>query len=222
MIQAHKFLGVYYEEEKLFTKSLPSAKGKRVYGEKLAHQAQVEYRSWSCYRSKLAATIVSGCKNFPFNQSSSLLYLGAASGTTVSHLSDILVKGIIYAVEVSPSVFLDLLKVSKPRPNIIPILADASKPQSYKAIVANCEVLYQDIAQRNQVEIFIKNAEAFLKSKGYGILIVKARSIDVTSLPSIIFNKIKFKLQEASFEVLESINLEPFHRDHLVVFVKLS
>jgi fibrillarin-like pre-rRNA processing protein len=222
MIQAHRFLGVYHEGQKLFTRSLPSAKGKRVYGEKLVHQKQIEYRSWNCYRSKLAATIVKGCKTFPFDQTSSLLYLGAASGTTVSHLSDILSKGIIYAVELSPLVFFDLLKNSKPRLNIIPILADASKPESYKVIVSNCEVLYQDIAQRNQVEIFIRNTDAFLKPKGYGILMVKARSIDVASLPSVIFNKIKIELEEANFEVLESINLEPFHKDHLAVFVRVS
>lgn len=220
MIQKHAFPGVYRTGNKLFTKSLPSAKGRRVYGEKLVYQSQEEYRSWNCYRSKLAAAISKGCKSFPFNEKSSVLYLGAASGTTVSHLSDILIKGVLYAVEISPTIFLDLLKVSKTRPNIIPLLADANKPNTYKPVVENCDGLYQDVSQRNQVEIFIKNSDTYLKARGYGVLIVKARSIDVTTSPSVVYDRTRLQLEERGFEVMESVDLRPFYKDHLALFVK--
>jgi fibrillarin-like rRNA methylase len=50
---------------------------------------KVEYRVWNPFRSKLAAAIVGGIENLWIAPGNKVLYLGAASGTSVSHVSDI-------------------------------------------------------------------------------------------------------------------------------------
>ncbi|MEM0067676.1 MAG: fibrillarin-like rRNA/tRNA 2'-O-methyltransferase, partial [Saccharolobus sp.] len=148
---------------RLCTKNL--APGYNVYGERLIKYKGIEYREWNAFRSKLAGAILKGLKYNPIKKGSKVLYLGAASGTTISHVSDIIEnKGNVYGVEFSPRVVRELLLVAQRRPNIFPILSDARFPQNYKGLVETVEVLYVDIAQPDQTDIAIYNAQFFLKS----------------------------------------------------------
>ncbi|TQD26771.1 fibrillarin-like rRNA/tRNA 2'-O-methyltransferase [Methanolobus vulcani] len=191
--------------------------GTSVYGERLITDDGIEYRQWDPSRSKLGAMVL---KNFdiPLETDSTVLYLGAASGTTVSHVSDILTDGLVYAVEFSPRTMRDLIQLCDQRPNIIPILADANKPQSYAHIVEKVDVVFQDVAQPNQAEIAVFNSKYFLEEHGHLMLSIKSRSIDTVASPKKIFKEEVRKLEsgfDIEFEVLERKELEPFHEDHL-------
>jgi len=177
-----------------------------------------EFREWIPYRSKLAAMILNGYR-IEFDPAMRMLYLGAASGTTASHLSDILEEGVIYAVEYSATPFKRFLELAVERKNLIPLLKDASKPEEYAGIVEEVDFIYQDIAQKNQREIFVKNAEFFLKRGGEGLIMVKARSIDSVAEPSEVFSRVLSELRE-SFSILGHGRLDPFHKDHLFVHVR--
>ncbi|MDF1557303.1 MAG: fibrillarin-like rRNA/tRNA 2'-O-methyltransferase [ANME-2 cluster archaeon] len=189
--------------------------GTRVYGEKLVSKNGIEYRLWSPHRSKLAAMIEKGM-NIPIEPDSSVLYLGAASGTTASHVSDMVTTGRVFAVEFAPRVMRDLINVCIPRRNLIPILADAAKPVSYKAITGMVDVIYQDVAQPGQAGIAIANARESLKPGGHLIMVIKARSVDSTVNPKQVFNQELEKLY-TEFNVLDTKELEPFHKDHLAL-----
>lgn len=208
------FPGVYLMGGRLYT--LNAVPGEKVYNEHLVHHEGREYRSWNPYKSKMAAAVIKGLKSMPVGSNSNILYLGAANGTTVSHLSDITVDGTIYAVEVSVRAMSDLVRVSSTRRNIVPILADAEKPESYRAMVGSVDIIYQDISQRDQVGIFLKNMEKF--GAGKGILMIKARSIDVSSPPGKIFGAVKREM-EKKFRIMETINLAPYSKDHMAVMV---
>ncbi len=201
----------------LYTRNL--VPGKAVYGEGLLRDEGVEYRRWDAARSKLAAYLKRGGRIWPFRDGSSILYLGAGSGTTVSHLSDVCPRGSIVAIEISPRVFRDLLSVAEARPNLIPILADATQPQSYRNHVPAVDVLYQDVAQRDQESIFLKNVE-FLRPDGIGFLLVKARSIDVAARPADVYARAKDFLVKNGLEVLDMRELDPFEVDHAVFVVR--
>ncbi len=204
------FLVKYENREFLVTKS----KFKPHYGERKFS----DFREWVPYRSKLAAMILNGYV-IDFKPESRMLYLGAASGTTVSHLSDILEKGYIYAVEYSARPFKKFLELSLERRNVIPLLKDASKPEEYVGVVEEVDFIYQDIAQKNQSEIFAKNAEFFLKKGGVGLIMVKARSIDSVAKPAEVFKRVLSELEE-SFSILKHGKLDPYHKDHIFVHVK--
>ncbi len=121
-----------------------------VYGERI----QNGYRLWDPYRSKLAALILKGKgQAISLRVDSKILYLGAATGTTVSHLADIVSEGLVYAVEFSARSMRDLIGLCERRTNIIPILADAAKPEDYAPLLEPVDLIYQDVAQRNQAQI---------------------------------------------------------------------
>ncbi|MFQ5909329.1 MAG: fibrillarin-like rRNA/tRNA 2'-O-methyltransferase [Thermoplasmata archaeon] len=187
--------------------------GQAVYGEKLTTQEGVEYRFWNPRKSKLAALILKGCEVFPFTEQSTVLYLGAASGTTASHVSDICSCGMVYCVEVSPRPFRNLISISESRENMMPLLADANRPEEYQRIVGRADILYQDIAQRNQAEIFLKNIR-FVNEDGYAILMLKARSVDVTQRPERVYRAVEDELSRSDVNILQRVNLEPFEKDH--------
>ena len=203
-------------EKKIATENL--IPGNQVYNEKLVKIKGTEYRIWNPFRSKLAATIMNGLKDFPFMQKSSVLYLGVSTGTTISHISDIVGQnGIIFGVEHTSRVARDFLdRVASHRKNIIPIIQDARKPQEYFSVFKKVDVTYVDIAQPDQTDIAIDNCKIYLKSNGYLFLVIKTRSIDVTKDPKkIISNEIK-KL-EPLFEIKQIINLQPYDKDHAIV-----
>jgi fibrillarin-like pre-rRNA processing protein len=197
--------------------------GLSVYGERLIVDDGIEYRQWDPSRSKLGAMLL---KNFeiPIEPDSVVLYLGAASGTTVSHVSDILTDGLVYAVEFSPRTMRELIQLCEQRPNIIPILADANKPQSYAHIVEKVDVIFQDVAQPNQAEIAAINSKYFLDEQGQLLLSIKSRSIDTTASPKKIFKEEVRKLEsdfDIEFEVLQRKELDPFHEDHLGLVARM-
>ena len=203
-------------EKKLATENLIPKN--QVYNEKLVKIKGTEYRIWNPFRSKLAATIMNGLRDFPFMQKSSVLYLGVSTGTTISHISDIVGQnGIIFGVEHTSRVARDFLdRVASHRKNIIPIIQDARKPQEYFSVFKKVYVAYVDISQPDQTDIAIDNCKMYLKSNGYLFLVIKTRSIDVTKDPKkVISNEIK-KL-EPLFEIKQIINLQPYDKDHAIV-----
>lgn len=159
-------------------------------------------------------------RGWPFKESSNVLYLGASTGTTVSHVSDIAKNGRVYAVEFSEVSMRKLIELAKRRSNITPLLQDARRPEDYQYLVGDVDVIYQDVAQPDQSEILIKNARIFLKPGDYAILCIKARSIDTVEDPVKVFEEERKKLS-ATFEVLESINLSPYDKDHRLMLLKL-
>lgn len=206
-------------QNKLATENLVI--GNKVYNEKLVLKKGIEYRLWDPFRSKLAAAIMNGLEIFPFKEKSSVLYLGASTGTTVSHVSDIVgPQGIVFGVEHASRVARDFLdRVASHRKNIIPIMQDARQPQQYFSVYAKVDVVYVDIAQPDQTDIAIANCKMFLKNKGYLFLVIKTRSIDVTQAPKKIIENEKNKLKN-NFEIIQVIDLNPYDKDHAMVIAK--
>jgi len=206
-------------QEKLATENLVA--GNQVYKEKLVNKKGIEYRVWDPFRSKLAAVIMKGLEIFPFKEKSKVLYLGVSTGTTISHISDIVGPGgIIFGVEHSSRVARDFLdRVASYRKNIIPIMQDARQPQQYFSVFGKVDVVYVDIAQPDQTEIAITNCKMYLKNEGYLFLVIKTRSIDVTKAPRKIIENEKKKLQ-TNFELEQVIDLMPYDKDHAIVIAK--
>jgi len=216
-IQPTEWSGVYSDGSWLYTRNL--VPGASVYGETLHVQDGIEYRRWDAERSKLAAYLKKGGRIWPFHRTSSVLYLGAASGTTASHVSDIVAEGAITAVEIAPRPFRDLVNVAAHRSNLIPILADAAHPEQYASQVGRVSILYQDIAQRAQTAIFLRNVD-FLESGGTGILMLKARSADVAAPPSILYGEGTTALAGAGMKIMEVRALDPFALDHAAIVAR--
>ncbi len=207
-------------ERKLATENL--VPGNQVYNEKLLNVKGVEYRIWNPFRSKLAASIMNGLKDFPFNKKSDVLYLGVSTGTTISHISDIIGQsGTIFGIEHASRVARDFLdRVASHRKNIVPIIQDARKPEEFFSVYKKVDTVYVDIAQPDQTDIAIENCKLYLKSGGYLFLVIKTRSIDVTKDPKrVIKNEIK-KL-ESLFEIKQTIDLQPYDKDHAMVVATL-
>lgn len=193
-------------------------KGVTLYGEKLISRNGNEYRTWDPYRSKLAAAYIKGL-HFAFSNVGNVLYLGASTGTTVSHLSDIVGhSGKIFAVESSTRVARELISnVSSKRTNVIPIIEDARKPRSYFSIYDKMDLVYCDIAQPDQTTIAIDNCKIYLKEAKPMLLVIKTRSIDVTMSPKNVISQEIKKLESNSFEIKQKIDLEPFDKDHAMI-----
>jgi fibrillarin-like pre-rRNA processing protein len=213
--------GVFTEQKKLFTINPEACQHISVYNERLVTRGGQEYRSWNPYRSKLAAALHKELQ-FSLSPDAQVLYLGAATGTTVSHLSDIVQKGLIYAVEQSPLAMQKLLHVCKQRPNIIPILEDAYHPDRYSAIVSPVHLVYQDISQRNQAEIFLKNIRRYLQPKGTGLIMVKARSIDVSLKPEHCYQQVIDYLKDHGATIITKLDLSPFETDHAALLITME
>lgn len=197
--------------------------GKTVYGEKTvkidaANGEKVEYRVWNPFRSKIAAAILGGVGNIWFGPGKKVLYLGAASGTTVSHVSDIVgPEGIVYAVEFSHRSGRDLINMAKNRTNIIPIIEDARHPLKYRMLVGMVDLVFADVAQPNQADIVALNAHHFLKAGGHFMISIKASCIDSTSKPEAVFASERSKMAKSGLKPAEQLTLEPYERDHAVV-----
>jgi len=219
-VESHeKFENIYWvvfedtREKKLATKNL--APGHTVYGERLIRYKGEEYRLWDPYRSKLAASILKGIKVIPIKTGDRILYLGAATGSTSSHCSDIVgPNGIVFCVEFSPRVLRELVGVAEHRRNMIPLLEDARFPWKYRMLVSQVDIVYQDVAQPEQAKILADNADFFLKPNGWALLAIKARSVDVTAEPSEIYKKEIETLEKRNFEIKDVVHLEPFDKAH--------
>ena len=193
-------------------------KGISLYGEKLISRNGSEYRTWDPFRSKLAAAYINGLE-FDFFNIKNILYLGASTGTTVSHLSDIIgYSGKVFAVESSTRVARELISnVSSKRTNVIPIIEDARKPRSYFSIYDKMDLVYCDIAQPDQTNIAIDNCKIYLKEGKPMLLVIKTRSIDVTMSPKNVISQEIKKLESHSFEIKQKIDLAPFDKDHAMI-----
>ena len=196
-------------------------KGVTVYNERLFTQSNVEYRTWDAYKSKLAACIQSGMKDIPQLENLRILYLGAATGTTVSHVSDIVGtnKGRILALEFSAKAARRLIQLAKTRSNIIPVVADARHPGEYATIVHAVDFIFQDISQVNQAQIFIDNAKAFLKPGGKAIFIIKAASIDSTKTVEAVTEDVVEKVMKAGFTVETVADISKFEKEHRALLI---
>ena len=207
-------------EDKGFLWTENKTPGHAVYGERLRKAGSKEYRNWNPFRSKVAALSRKDPSTPWFGAGDDILYLGAASGTTVSHLSDI-TSGTIYAVEFSPRAVRDLLWNVEPRKNVVPILEDAGAPERYAAYVAKpVAALVQDVAQRHQVDIFLRNLP-FVRKGGLGMLFVKARSINVSQPPTEIYAEVARRLQAAGLAIERQVDLDPFEADHRAFVVRV-
>lgn len=216
-IRSSGHAGVFTDGSWLYTRNL--VPGRAVYGESLRTEGAIEYRGWNANRSKLAAYLKRGGTAWPFEETSSVLYLGAASGTTASHVSDVCARGTVFAVEISPRTFRDLVALAESRPNLIPILGDAERPDPYAPRVGVVDVLYQDVAQRDQTGIFLRNAPA-LRPGGVGILMLKARSEDVAADPRDVARRAESALAASGLSLLDARPLDPFAEGHAAIVVR--
>jgi len=192
--------------------------GKRVYNEDLLMRDGVEYRTWDPFRSKLASAILKGLPDGIVKEGSRVLYLGASTGTTASHVSDLVgPSGVVVGVEFAPRVAREFVEhVARERGNVVPFVADARDPSKYA--VTQVDVVYCDIAQPDQTEIALANCAKLLKKGGALLLVVKARSIDVLKEPKRIYSEELAKLERAGFNVIQILELSPFEKDHALVY----
>lgn len=222
-VEPHRHAGVFIyrgAEDALVTMNL--VPGVSVYGEKrvtiIEDGEKVEYRMWNPFRSKLAAAILGGVDRIHIKPKSRVLYLGAASGTTVSHVSDIIgPDGLVYAVEFSHRAGRDLVNVAKKRTNIIPVLEDARHPLKYRMLIGMVDVIFADVAQPDQSRIVALNAHTFLRNGGHFLISIKANCIDSTASAEAVFASEVKKLQQENLKPQEQLTLEPYERDHAVV-----
>lgn len=191
--------------------TLVSAGEAGVYGERVISG----HRVWDPYRSKLSALSHLG-KGVELSCSMRVLYLGAAHGTTVSHVSDYV--EVVYAVEMAPRPMQDLLEVAGRRKNIVPIMADAAHPEGYAPIVEEVDLIFQDVASPVQADIAIRN-RIFLSPDGYLILVVKTRSIDTAARPEDVQGGVGEAIRP-HYTILDSTWLLPYHRDHVAFICK--
>eukprot|EP00916_Digyalum_oweni_P003249 GHVL01005863.1.p1 GENE.GHVL01005863.1~~GHVL01005863.1.p1 ORF type:complete len:310 (+),score=56.12 GHVL01005863.1:74-1003(+) len=226
IIEPHRFGGVFIckgmKDECLVTKNM--APGESVYDEKRIEVPgpnegeKIEYRVWNPFRSKLGATIAGGTKRMPIQPGSKVLYLGAASGTTVSHVSDMVgPEGCVYAVEFSHRSGRELTNMAKKRPNIVPIVEDARYPAKYRMLVGMVDVIFADVAQPDQARIVAQNAHMYLKNEGAYVISIKASCVDSTATPAAVFASEVKKLRAEQCKPQEQMTLEPYHRDHAIV-----
>ncbi|XP_055920326.1 rRNA 2'-O-methyltransferase fibrillarin [Eupeodes corollae] len=223
IIEPHRHEGVFIargKEDALVTRNF--VPGSEVYGEKRISSEvdgeKIEYRVWNPFRSKLAAAILGGVDKIHMPPGSKVLYLGAASGTTVSHVSDVVgPEGLVYAVEFSHRSGRDLINVAKKRTNIIPIIEDARHPHKYRMLVGMVDTIFADVAQPDQGRIVALNAQHFLKNNGHFVISIKASCIDSTAQPEAVFAAEVKKMQADKLKPQEQITLEPYERDHAVV-----
>merc|ERR1712113_1166207 len=172
------------------------------YGEKRIavedEAGKLEYRVWNPFRSKLAAAVLGGVDKIHMPPGTKVLYLGAASGTSVSHVSDIVgPEGMVYAVEFSHRSGRDLINMAKKRMGV--------------------DTIFADVAQPDQARIVAINASYFLKTGGHFVISIKANCIDSTAEAEAVFAGEVKKMQAEKMKPQEQVTLEPYERDHAVV-----
>lgn len=209
-----------YRKRFLFTKNL--APGTSLFEEELFMVEETEYRAWDTFRSKLGAGIKKGLSQIGIKKGDLVLYLGASHGFTPSYVSDMVGElGFVFCIDNAHRVVRDLIFICEKRNNMAPIMVDANHPDEYKELITSqVDVVYQDIAQRNQAGIFLKNCDVFLKKGGFGLLAIKARSVDVTKKPKHIFREVRHQLEKSMMAVVDYRELEPYEKDHAMFVCK--
>ncbi len=169
--------------------------------------------------SKLAAAVKKGLSQTGIKENSRVLYLGASHGYTPGHVSNIVGKGgLVFCVENSVVVARDLVLLCKEKSNMHPLIFSADKPGDYKDRLVGVDVVYQDVAQKNQVGIFLKNL-GLVKKGGFGLLALKARSYDVSKKPGVVFKEVLKELEKET-NVVDFKLLDPYEKDHAFYVVK--
>lgn len=237
LVEPHRHAGVFVakgKEHLLVTRNI--VPGESVYGEKRISieaaatgedgaetKAKTEYRVWNPFRSKLAAGILGGLDNIHIAPGKKVLYLGAASGTSVSHVADVVgPEGAVYAVEFSHRSGRDLIGMARRRTNVVPIVEDARHPMKYRMLVPMVDVIFADVAQPDQARIVALNAHHFLKSGGFVVISIKASCIDSTAPAEAVFASEVKKLQSEQFKPKEQLTLEPYERDHAMLVAQYT
>merc|ERR1719422_122250 len=230
VVEPHRHEGIFIargKEDALVTRNI--CVGESVYGEKrIAVEAQdkenkaagekIEYRVWNPFRSKLAAAVLGGVDKIHMPPGTKVLYLGAASGTSVSHVSGIVgPEGMVFAVEFSHRSGRDLINMAKKRTNVVPIIEDARHPHKYRMLVPMVDTIFADVAQPDQARIVAINAQYFLKVGGHFVISIKANCIDSTAEAEVVFAGEVKKMQAEKMKPQEQVTLEPYERDHAVV-----
>ena len=217
-MEALDFTGsnVFSDRGRLYT--ISACPGKRIYGERLFTKEGVEYREWDPRRSKLSAYLTVGGRSFPFKRGSKVLYLGASSGTTPSHVADICSEGKVYCVEFAQRMFRELVGTCETRPNMMPILGDATKPEEYSMFTDSVDIVYQDVAQKQQAKILCDNMDAF--NADCGMVAVKARSEDVTASPDSVFREAERTIKDRGYKVIDTRHLDPYEKDHAMIVIE--
>ncbi len=189
-----------------------------VYGERWVDTGARSYRSFEPGRSKLSAGIVHDWAGPIPAEGERWLYLGAASGTTASHIADLVgPSGRVYALERSPRPFARLLALAERWPNLLPILADAREPRTYAPLVPAVDGVYADIAQPDQVEIVRRNAELYLGRAGGSVLFaLKTASMGRDRDASAHLAAAEREIA-AGVDLAPSVRLDPFHKGHYLV-----
>ncbi|MGI0133011.1 MAG: fibrillarin-like rRNA/tRNA 2'-O-methyltransferase [Thermoplasmata archaeon] len=188
-----------------------------VYGERTVATPTTTLRRWEPGRSKLGAALAKGWTDPLPRPGERWLYLGAATGTTASHVADLVTpKGAVYAVEKSLRPFARLLRLAEAYPNLLPILGDARRPELYLGTVPPVDGLYLDVAQPDQVDIAWANARLYLRGAGALLLVLKTSSMGRGREPRSHLAHAEARLAQG-FELVPSLGLDPFHRRHFLV-----
>ncbi|MBT4446076.1 fibrillarin-like rRNA/tRNA 2'-O-methyltransferase [archaeon] len=208
-----------FKKRQLYTKSLANSTESH-FGERIIKDGGKVYRAWDAKRSKLAAYVLKGSPNTGIREGSVVLYLGASHGNTPSYVSDMVGKeGFVFCLDFAPRVVRDLVFLCKKRENMAPIMGDAHHPKTYADRVSEVDVVFQDIAQKDQAGIFLKNVRMFLKDGGVGLLAVKAKSINIKKDPKQIFAEVRDEIGK-EFMITDMRGLEPFELDHAMIVIK--
>lgn len=233
IVEPHRHPGVFVvrggKEDGIATKNITP--GESVYGEKrisvdevqqnddgTSTTTKVEYRTWNPFRSKLCAAIAGGADDIYMKPGSRVLYLGGASGTSVSHVADLVgPTGYVYAVEFSSRSGRDLVGMAAKRTNVVPIVEDARQPARYRMVVPMVDVIFADVAQPDQARIVAMNANWFLKAGGGVLISIKANCIDSTAPAAEVFASEVQKMRADGIKPKFQLTLEPFERDHCLV-----
>jgi len=169
--------------------------------------------------SKLTAALKKQLE-LPIKNGNIVLYLGASHGVTAEIISKIVgKKGFIFCLDVAPDVVKKLVEVCEKHENMCPLLFDANKPEEYKDKITEVDIIYQDITQKNQVEIFIKNIKIFLKDEGCAIIALKTKSIDSVKPKEEVLETVKKEL-EKKLRIISVTDLEPYHKDHYFIICR--
>lgn len=214
-----RFHGVFKINGKFATINL--VPGHKSSNEELVAVKDTEYRIWDSYSSKPSAALRNGIKIFPLESGMNILYLGLAQAKTASFFSDIIDRtGLIFGIEISERAIRDAIPICELRGNIIPILNSARRPELYEdKILSKVDLVYEDVASNDQVQILIRNCDKFLKAKGFAIIAIKSQSIDVTRPPRDVYKECLEEL-EKHFEILDKVELDPYEKHHLFVVMK--
>ncbi len=216
-----RFPNLFKEQKGRYTSYLiKTTSAKSYFDERIIKTPKGMFREVDPSRSKLFASIAKGISQLGLKPGITMLYLGSSHGYTVSFLSELLPDGKIFALDFAPRVMRDMVFIAEDKKNIAPIFADAFNTDSFKQFVTEkVDVVFMDIAQRNQVEIFLKNCKEFLKDYGFGILALKARSVDVTRKPKEVFKEVRRDIEKV-YPVVDYKELAPFEKDHALFVIK--